>query len=143
MSLNKGLLVVVCVLGFMLIACKKKEIPGPAGDQGLAGIDGKSYINSISFPVQSSQWVVDSVAKHWAVTLESYLITKEVYDKGSVKVFVRIDSLWQELPFLDDDTFTQFGFEPGRVKLVVTDMHSTVPLRPATSQYRIVTISEH
>jgi hypothetical protein len=130
------------LISFFLVNCKKKEIPGPQGDPGVAGTGGNSNTSSGSvFPIAASQWLKDSLA--WSYTFNSDLITKAVAEKGAVKVFVDLSGTWWELPLAEGDLLTQCGFAEGMVKLVYADIHGGRPaLPPVTRNYRIVTLSE-
>lgn len=140
--MNKFLWASIITLTILLSGCTKKEIPGPQGEPGVPGANAKSYVVSTDFiPILSSAWKVDSVAKLWSTIVKLPLITKDIVDRGSVKVFFQIDGAWSELPTLSADTFTQFSFSLGQVNMLVNDMHGTMPAKPISANYRFVIIS--
>lgn len=126
--------------------CKKKEVEGPQGpkgDPGAPGNGGNSDISSWTvFPISSAEWVTDSAAVAMTATVNTSLLTKEVIETGSVKVYIDIDGKWWELPYLEGDEVTQFGFAEGILKMKFTDMHGAFPERPATSYYRLVVLKK-
>jgi len=125
----------------IMAGCKKKEIQGSKGDAGTPGGGGNSSIsNSDVFTIASTQWKQSSDSLRWEVIIPSSLVTEEVAAKGSVKVFVRYGTSWTELPNTRLDLFTQFSFQKGVVKLDYFDIHGSLPEKPVTSDYRIVTL---
>src|SRR5688572_27146418 len=123
MKLVKVIAMLACALCIIVTACKKKEIPGPKGEPGDPGGGGNTTVTSTAvFAVASSQWKVDSIADCMKATLDFPQITKEVISTGAVKVFIQkdaafLDPAWTELPFVQGDLFTQFGFDEGHLYL--------------------------
>ena len=141
-DMNKLLCTSIIILSILLAACAKKEIPGPQGEPGVPGANGKTNIVSTDLiPILASDWKVDSVAKSYSTTLTFPSITKEIVDRGSVKVFFQAEGAWSELPTLSGDTFVQFSFALGKVNIWINDMHGTMPEAPVNTSYRIVIFS--
>ena len=140
----KSITLVLTVTGIGLVSsCKKEEIQGPKGDPGTPGGGGGnvSISNSNVFTIASSEWVKNSDGSAWEFTLNSALLTQEVVDNGAVKIFVKRGTSWTELPNTQGDLFTQFSFVVGSVNLTFEDIHGTLPAKPATADYRMLTIS--
>jgi hypothetical protein len=136
------LLLILFVLAISFAGCKKKEIPGPQGDPGAPGIGGNSNMSSQSFVIAASQWTTDIDSSLWKASVNSTLITKDIVDKGSVKIFIQVNNTWWELPYTNSDLFMQFGFTEGVAHLLYSDIHGGKTDRPATANYRLVTFSE-
>lgn len=113
-----GGILVLC-LSFLIIlfnSCKKQEIQGPKGEPGDPGIGGNANITSTNtFVVSSSQWTPDSANFMQTVTLNFTELTQQVIDKGGVKVYKQTGTSWAELPLVNGDLFTQFGFDVGHL----------------------------
>lgn len=130
------------ILMLFFTACTKETVQGPKGDPGAAGGGGNSSIQSSAiFTVSTTQWQKTADTSAWKFTINTDLITKDIVDKGIVKVFVQIGTSWWELPFTEGDLFTQFGFDVGVANLYFTDIHGGLPARPSTKAYRVITIS--
>jgi hypothetical protein len=126
-----------------ITGCKKQEIPGPQGEPGTPGGGGNSSITSSSVViVENAQWKWDAVSNSQTVTVDAPLITKDVIDKGAVKVYVQKASSWSELPFVNGDLFTQFAFDEGHVHLSYLNIEGGSAPVPATQNFRIVVLSE-
>ncbi|WP_317899679.1 hypothetical protein [Aurantibacillus circumpalustris] len=126
----------------ILTSCKKEEIPGPKGAPGDPGGGGNATIsNSAIFTIATTHWKANADSSAWVYSISSSLVTQDIVDKGVVKAYVLRDESWWELPFTQGDLFTQFGFVVGKVNLEFVDIHGGLPLRPVTSQYRIVVLS--
>jgi hypothetical protein len=137
------LLIVLCVLSVLSGACKKKEIQGPKGEPGTPGKGGNSDISNTGiFPITSTQWIPNPDSSALEVKINTSLITKDVVDKGGVKAFVLEGTAWYELPFSTRDLFMQYGFEEGSVKFVFSNIHGGLPIRPSTTNFRIMILSE-
>lgn len=136
-------ILLVFLTALLCSACKKKEIQGPQGDPGTPGKGGNSDITASSvFAVQFADWVADSAAFAWNASVSAPLITKEVIETGSVKLFISVDNYWWELPYLHDEDVTQFGFVEGTLKMKVASIHGLMPHRPITSNYRLVVLKK-
>lgn len=137
-------LITVTLVACTFIACQKKEIKGPQGDSGTAGGGGNTNISTTNvFVVTSAQWVPDSAAATWKVTVPSPLITKNVMDKGVVKVAVQVENEWWEMPYIGGDLVTQFGFKEGFLHIAISDIHEVLRPRPATQNFRMVILTEN
>ena len=135
--------IVICSIALSLSACKKKEIQGPKGDPGTPGKGGNTTItNSNVFVINANQWTTTIDSSLWQVSYPTDLITKEVVTKGSVKVYIQTTSGWFDLPYVDTDLFTQFGFSEGVLKLTYTNIERARSLGPPTAYYRLVVYSE-
>lgn len=132
-----------CVITITLfLSCAKKTIQGPQGDPGAPGGGGNAGISASSiFTVTTTQWQKTADSTSWQYTINSDLITTDIVDKGTVKVFALINNAWWELPYTEGDLFTQFGFSLGKANLLFADIHGGLPTRPDTKAYRLVTIS--
>ncbi|MDI1354340.1 MAG: hypothetical protein PSX36_05460 [bacterium] len=135
------LALVILIAGMM--ACQKKEIQGPQGDPGTPGVGGNSNIVSTPvFVVGSSQWKPNADTTLWQYKFDAAQITSDIADKGVVKLFIQVGSSWWELPYLAGEFLMQFGFSVGSVNLSYLDPHGEKLLRPATANFRLITISE-
>ena len=134
----------ICALGILFSACKKEEIPGPKGDPGTPGIGGNSNIVSTnSFVINSAAWISDTVAQCMKVTLSFTALTQDVVDKGGVKVYKQVGTVWSELPLTTTDLFTQYGFDVGNLYLNYINIEGGMPgTPPATERYRLTILSE-
>ena len=134
------------VITFAIIfgACAKKEIQGPKGDPGTPGNGGNTNISSSDvFVIGSTQWQPSSAdSSLWQVTYNSALITKDVVAKGSVKLYLQIGTAWFELPYINADLYTQFGYSEGQLKLVYSDIHGEKISAPALANYRLVVLNQ-
>jgi len=127
---------------FFISGCSKETVKGPKGDPGDPGGGGNSTIQASSiFTVSTTQWQKTADTSAWKFTINTALITQDIVDKGSVKVFTQIGTSWWELPYTEGDLFTQFGFDVGVANLYFTDIHGGLPARPVTRAYRVITIS--
>lgn len=132
----------ILVLSVFFISCEKKTEQGPKGEPGTPGGGGNAGISASDvFTVTTTQWQTTSDSAYWKYTIASNLITKDVVDKGVLKVFVQKGSAWWELPYTEGDLFTQCGFETGFANLFFTDIHGGLPDRPENAAYRVIAIS--
>lgn len=139
----KVLLIPFCAFCLMVTACKKKEIQGPKGDPGAPGGGGNSNIASGSvFVVTTSQWQVDSVSESLKVTINASELTKDVIEKGGVKVYMQVGTTWADLPYVKGDLFTQFGFDEGHLYLHYINIEGGFPTAPLTTSFRMVILTE-
>jgi len=129
----------LCLLAF---SCAKEEIPGPKGEPGTNGTGGNSNTtNSGVFSITSSAWT--NVGLNWEYTHNTSLITKDVVEKGAIKVYTEVGGVWWELPFAEGDLLTQFGFKEGSIEFVHGDLHmADVPDRPETRNFRFVILTQ-
>src|ERR1044072_9106107 len=109
--------ILVFSLGLLFTACKKKEIQGPQGDPGTPGGGGNANISSTVFAVNTSQWSIDTIENCRKATIGFTALTKEVVEKGAIKVYVQTATTWAELPFNMGDLFTEYGFDEGHLYL--------------------------
>lgn len=138
---RRGLLLILMFCVALAPGCKKKEIQGPKGEPGTPGGGGNTGISTSEIvTIGTSQWLPNGDSSAWEYTLVSDLVTQEVMDKGVVKVYVKRGSSWTELPNTQGDLFTQFSFKTGSITLTFMDIHGGLPSRPATTDYRILTI---
>lgn len=132
--------IVFSVLFLALIinsACTKVE-KGPQGDPGAAGKSPKVETEQVQ--VVSTMWTTtDSL--YWETNILSTKITQSIIDQGTVNVYVLKNNLWCALPFLEEDLYTVFGYQPGKVLLRRGDSHHLLPEKPHTEIYKIVTVS--
>lgn len=132
---------VFMLIGALTSSCEKKKIPGPKGEPGTPGGGGNTSISHSSvFSVISAQWKRGIDTSRWEVQIPSSLINDQVVSNGSVKVYMKAESAWWELPNARGDLFTQYSFEKGFVKLEHFDIHGGLPDRPEAADYRIVTV---
>lgn len=89
----------------------------------------------------NSQWQEDTVNDCLKVTLSFATLTKNVVEKGSVKVFRQDGTTWAELPYTTGDLFTQFGFSEGLLYLKYINIEGGIPTAPAEASYRMVIIT--
>lgn len=128
----------------LISGCKKQEIQGPKGDPGTPGGGGNSNISSTTFySVSNGAWKWDSISHSLKITLDAPAITKDVIDKGAVKVYVQKQAAtWSELPYVNGDLFTQFGFDQGHLYLYYINIEGGSAPPPPSEDYRMVILSE-
>ena len=142
-SSTKLFLSLVTVFFMLISACTKKEIKGPQGDPGTPGAGGNATISSSAvFLITSSLWKVDSASSSLKVSINSALLTKDVVDKGAVKVYLQMGTAWAELPYDSGDLFMQYGFQEGILSLNYINIEGGFPSAPANANYRMVILSE-
>ena len=140
--IKRVLFIALAIAGLLVTACKKKEIQGPKGETGDPGGGGNAGINSTNnFYVTLAEWKPNKDSTGWKTSVYSPLLTQSVVDKGSIKVYMNTGA-WSELPYIEDDLFTQYSFVKDTLKLTFGDMHGNFPERPTTRLYRLVTVSE-
>lgn len=128
---------------FIISACAKKEIKGPQGDPGTPGGGGNASISSSTvFQITSLQWKADTPSVSLKVSVNSTLLTKEVVERGAVKVYMQLGSAWAELPYDSGDLFMQYAFQEGSLTLNYINIEGGFPAAPATANYRMVILSE-
>lgn len=142
--LSLSIAILTCIFGLLITNCKKEEIPGPKGEPGTPGGGGNSNISaSETFTVASSDWVTDSAKFGRKVTLNYAGITKDVVEKGSVKMYMKMGSTWAELPYTQGDFVTQFGFDEGHLYLEFINIEQVgMPAPPTTTSYRVVILTQ-
>lgn len=147
----KKSLKVLAVLGIILFSsgCNKEKLKGPQGDPGpqgapgVSGTDGKNaeVVSTGEIVVQASQWITQD-SLQWRAVINSTMITQEVVERGSVQVFIKQDNIWHVLPLIEHTTFLTFGYEVGRVHLIIEDSHGSKPHFPETATYKLTIISD-
>lgn len=148
MTKSKSLLypfaIFICITGFLFSNCNKKEIQGPQGEPGTPGGGGNSNISaSETFTVASGDWVTDSALFGRRVTLNYVGITKEVVEKGSLKMFMKMGTTWAELPYTQGDFVTQYGFDEGHIYLEFINIEQVgMPAPPTTTSFRVVILTQ-
>lgn len=128
------------ILSLLLVttACKKKEIQGPKGEPGVNGTGGNaSMSSSAEFVVAATEWTNENNV--WKYVYSSALISAKVVNTGGLKVYMKVGTSWNELPFADGDVLTQFGFSEGKVNISVADIHGGLPAQPGTTTFRLIT----
>ncbi len=136
-------LVVAIAFTFVMAACAKKEIKGPQGDPGTPGGGGNASISlSTVFQITSLQWKADTPSVSLKVSVNSTLLTKNVVERGAVKVYIQMGSSWAELPYDSGDLFMQYAFQEGSLTLNYINIEGGFPAAPATANYRMVILSE-
>ncbi len=118
-----------------LIACTKVE-KGPKGDPGAPGRTPNVQTQLVT--IYPNMW--DSTATYRKVSIAVPAITQEILDHGTVQMYVLKNNVWFALPFLEEDLFTIFGYETGKINLTLGDSHHLLPEQPGTDQYKIVTM---
>ena len=130
-------------LGIFLSSCQKKEIPGPKGEPGTPGGGGNSNIVASSiFAIASSQWNANSDSTVWQFKIDAPQVTGDIAEKGAVKVFTQVSGVWWEMPYLAGEFLLQFGFSINTITLSYFDPHGQKLQRPATANFRFITLSE-
>ncbi len=121
-----------------LNSCKKETVPGPQGETGDAGKN--ASVITTTMHVAAGAWSMDSDSIIWSTVVFSPLVTKDVIDKGVVKLSVMRGTTWWDLPLTEDrDILTQFGIEQGQLQFEVVKLHGRAP-RPADQEFRMVII---
>ncbi|MBL7931856.1 MAG: hypothetical protein JNL60_08140 [Bacteroidia bacterium] len=135
---------VFCSLALLFASCKKEEIQGPKGEPGSPGGGGNSNMTaSETFTVASSDWLTDSASFGRKATINFAGITKEVVEKGSLKMYMKIGTAWAELPYTQGDFVTQYGFDEGHIYLEFINIEQIgMPSPPVTTSYRVVIITQ-
>ncbi len=134
---------IILSLVIVFTSCKKKEIQGPKGEPGDAGVGGNANITTTNtFIINSASWTADTATASQTISLNFPELTQTVVDKGSVKVYKQTGTVWNELPFDTGDLLTQFGFEVGKLYLNYINIEGSPPPPPATARYRMVIISQ-
>ena len=119
----------------IISSCKKEVVQGPAGETGAAGKN--ATVTTTTFTVSSAAWGMDPDSLIWSTVVFTPLITKEIVEKGIVKMSVLRGSSWWELPLTENrDILTQFGFEQGQVQFEVVELHGRAP-RPADQKFKM------
>jgi hypothetical protein len=85
---------------------------------------------------------VDTVSQCRKATIAFAVITKDIIEKGAVKVYTDRGGIWAELPLTVGDLFTQFGFDEGHLYLNYINIEGGMPPVPPTADYRVVILSE-
>lgn len=138
------ILVLSCFAILMTSSCKKQEIKGPQGDPGQNGTGGNSSMNTSSvFTIDSTAWQLNTDLRYWEVISSQPLITKEIVEKGAVKVYFQVNNYWWQLPYSISDQVTQYSFKEGILRFTVMDVEGAIPHRPASTAYRLVVIQEN
>jgi hypothetical protein len=133
--LHRALLLAVLAI---LAGCEKKEVAGPQGEPGTAGRN--ASVTTTTLFVPSGSWSVSSDSLVWSAVVFSPLITREIADKGIVKLSVLRGNTWWELPLTEDrELLTQFGIEQGQIQLEVVELHGAAP-KPADQQFKMIII---
>ena len=116
-------------------ACTK-QVAGPKGDPGTpAGKGNAKQTVSASFVISSTDWTISG--SHYKALAFISEITDNVVANGEVNVFILSDGKWWPLPYMVGETFTQFSFEKGIIKLETYKGHGT-PANPASANYKVV-----
>lgn len=119
-------------------ACTK-YVAGPKGDPGTPGEAGNLVLSQFSKTIDSLDWSKQEAA--WIADIYTEQLTKNVIEKGEVKVYLYTENDWWVLPYGKNYVFTQCTIELGKIRLIREDIHGGVPSRPSKSDYRIVIMS--
>ena len=128
--------ILLLLFTFCLISCTKVE-KGPKGDPGAPGRTPTVQTQLVT--IYPNMW--DSTTTYWKTSIAVPAITQDIIDHGTVQMYVLKNNIWCALPFLEEDLYTIFGYEPGKVTLTLGDSHHLLPEQPGTDQYKIVTMS--
>ena len=130
---------------FMLTNCRK-EVVGPKGEKGDPGPGNTIVYKSDAFVVPSSAWTAtyDSTGQYvefWTTNIYSDKITSDVVSSGMVRVLIKENESWWELPYIvDREIMTTYGFELNLIKLKNYSLHG-MPPRPPSNTYRYMTLT--
>ncbi|WP_317899680.1 hypothetical protein [Aurantibacillus circumpalustris] len=131
----------ILVLLFMFTACKK-YVAGPQGDPGTPGKAGNlTQININPIKVSTFSWTFKSNTFSWETTIYVGEISKDVIEKGEVKVYLDLNDQWNALPYGKNYIFTQYSISENLIKLNTSHIHGGEPSRPLDANYRIVIFS--
>lgn len=132
---------VLIMIAMLLIGSScEKQVAGPQGDAGAAGLPGNLIQKSTNaLNILSSTWTLSD--KEWESWLVLTDVSEDVVKKGEVKVYKKVGSDWMPLPYGKGYLFTQYSFEAGIVRLKHSHIHGGVPNRPADEVYRVVVFS--
>lgn len=134
---------ILLVAGLLLTGCKKKEIQGPKGDPGDPGAGGNTSVSSSTVMlISSAQWTPIANPNTWRADVKFSEISAEVVEKGGVSVYIKTDTGWRELPYLEGSHVTQFVFYNGRVQLQKFEVHSLLLDQPEAQYFRIVVLTQ-
>jgi hypothetical protein len=144
---SKFICLTTVVVMLTAIACTKTEAgpKGDKGDPGPTGATGSAASTVVNITVPSGSWVIDTsgLKSKWLYTIYTTEITKDIYDKGSVKVLMQKNAQWYELPYFEGDVVMQYGFLEKLVMLENSNIHASLPQRPVTMSFRIVIVPGH
>jgi hypothetical protein len=129
------------VVFFLLGSCKKNVV-GPKGDSGTPGTPGNlkiSYTNT--FELSSSSWTYFPNLNHWSLNLFVAEINSDVLEKGEVKLYMKVGTQWQVLPYGKNYVFMQYNISHNFIGIVVSHIHGGIPERPLDGEYRVVVFS--
>ena len=124
-----------CALVFLFAGCTK-NVAGPKGDAGTPGKPGNLKQSAVNLQINSSSWSLN--VNTWEATVYLSGITKDVVEKGEVKLYISADSQWCGMPYGKGYIFTQYSIEREFIHLNCTHIHGGIPSRPATADYRAV-----
>jgi hypothetical protein len=110
----------------------------PPGEKGADGKDISVITSTINVP--SGAWSVATNTLSWSAVIFNSQITKEIVEKGVVKLSLLRGTTWWELPLTEDrETLTQFGVETGQIQLEVVDLHGAAE-KPEDQLFKLVLI---
>ncbi|MBA3898741.1 MAG: hypothetical protein H0X62_00790 [Bacteroidetes bacterium] len=151
MEITRKLLILLfaVVTATSFYACKKDPIPGPKGDPGRNGIDGKdgnANVRGNTFTVYTNDWKLDGNLFFYAQDMPT--ITQNIVNNGSVQVFMELATgYWVNMPYQEynpnDGYFSTFNFVYGLnyIEIYKIDSDLLEPENPGTRTFKVVAIA--
>jgi hypothetical protein len=135
-----GFVVLLISTAILFSGCEKEGPAGKDGVNGINGVNGNANVKSYFYSVTTSQWVEYGTAgqegHHFYYNLSVPSITANIFDYGSVLVYINDDASLSEkslLPYAEPfdgyESVITCDYSVGIVKLVVycTDLISEIP----------------
>jgi hypothetical protein len=121
----------------ILFSACTKQVAGPKGDPGTPGKAGnlKKELATV-ITLNASSWALEE--QTWKASVFVSAITRDVIERGEVKLYVEKDGKWWALPYGQGYVFTQYSIEENFIRLECTDIHEGLPEQPQTARFRLV-----
>src|SRR5687768_17553996 len=127
-------LTIVLLLVFN-ISCIK-DVEAPAGKPGTAGKNATPVVTI--FTLDSTAWAPDAQHMIWETSFPVPELTPEVIKNSIIKVYMMRSTSWWELPYTENrEALTQFGLEPGKLRLLRSESHGAAE-RPQKHSFKVV-----
>src|SRR5258706_1315309 len=127
------------IITIAFASCKKGDT-GPAGPNGATGATGNANVQSLTFNIDSTQWVADSAGLQWGAT---YTLPAATNLSGGVFLYVQDDNNWAALPHVDYGITLEFNYDPATkiVEVQSADARASVMIpNPPSMTFKVVII---